>query len=643
MAIREFLQPIICGENSRCTGAIRIKTAMGLLIGAIMSSPVLAVDLTTPESQKQLERSLTEQGINYTVMHEGLDSQRVIMSSRSNLQGLRDALYSSPVQQAFLRELTTITVSGQVPKDKIVELVLESNLATGYRWELADSASNILNQEGDSVYESRGLLGGNVKQIIRAKSTKEGNTETNLVYRRSWQQQDGLRVQTVAASAPNKIIIQLDEIPGVIDLSDPNAKTQNPPEENKKSYGFSTSAALQIAALPAALDWRTTGLTPVRDQGNCGSCWAFATVGALESALKVKSGSTVGNDVNASEQFLVSCNKNSYSCNGGWFAHDYHANTLGNLQTAAGAVLEADMPYTVSNGSCKLVANHPNRISSWSYIAGYAVPSVDQLKTAISNYGPVSAAVCVGSAFQSYRSGSVFSTDESAACGSSKVNHAIVLVGWDDATQSWILRNSWGPGWGEQGYMRIKYNTSNVGFGANYVQVAQGASQSISAISFSPAALTVGGVTTASATATSGLPVSFSSTTPNICSVNGAVVTGIAAGSCTVAANQAGDATYNAAPQVTKTFTVKAKTNQSISAISFSPAALTVSGVTTASATATSGLPVSFRSTTPNICSVNGAVVTGIAAGSCTVAANQAGDATYNAAPQVTKNITVSN
>ncbi|MCC8988293.1 MAG: hypothetical protein LM523_11375, partial [Candidatus Contendobacter sp.] len=167
--------------------------------------------------------------------------------------------------------------------------------------------------------------------------------------------------------------------------------------------------------------------------------------------------------------------------------------------------------------------------------------------------------------------------------------------------------------------------------------------QTISVISFSSTTLIVGNTTTVSATATSGLLVSFRSTTPNICSVNGAVVTGIAAGSCTVAANQAGDATYNAAPQVTKTFTVKAKTNQSISAISFSPAALTVSGVTTASATATSGLPVSFRSTTPNICSVNGAVVTGIAAGSCTVAANQAGDATYNAAPQVTKNITVSN
>ena len=484
-----------------------------------------------------------------------------------------------------------------------------------------------------------------LKQFSFCTVSKEGNTETNLVYRRSWQQQDGLRVQTVAAGAPNKIIIQLDEIPDVIDLSDPNAKTQNPPEENKKSHGFSTSAALQIAALPAALDWRTTGLTPVRDQGSCGSCWAFATVGTLESALKVKSGGSVGNDVNASEQFLVSCNKNSYSCNGGWFAHDYHANTLGNLQTAAGAVLEADMPYTVSNGSCKLVANHPNRIASWGYIAGYAVPSVDQIKAVISSYGPVAAAVCVGSAFQSYRSGAVFSTNESTACGSSKVNHAIVLVGWDDATQSWILRNSWGPNWGEQGYMRIKYNTSNVGFGANYVQVAQGASQSISAISFSPATLTVGGVTTASATANSGLPVSFSSTTTTICSVNGAVVTGIAAGSCTVAANQAGNATYNAAPQVTKTLTVsaKAKTSQSIGAISFSPTTLTVGGATTASAAATSKLAVSFSSKTPAICTVTGATVKGVAAGACIIAADQAGDATYNAAPQVTKTLTVSN
>ena len=182
MSIREFFQGFIRSDNSCCTHSTHIKVALGLLVGAIMSGPVLAADLTTPEAQKKLDRSLTERGVNYTVMHEGLDSQRVIMSSRSNLQWLREALYSSPAQQAFLRDSTIITVSGQVPKDKIVELVLESNLATGYRWELADSASNILTQDGDSVYESRGLLGGNVKQTIRVKSTKRLYKNNTLIF-----------------------------------------------------------------------------------------------------------------------------------------------------------------------------------------------------------------------------------------------------------------------------------------------------------------------------------------------------------------------------------------------------------------------------------------------------------------------------
>jgi hypothetical protein len=183
----------------------------------------------------------------------------------------------------------------------------------------------------------------------------------------------------------------------------------------------------------------------------------------MEAAIKIQS----GQDVDLSEQFLVSCNNNGWSCNGGWWAHDYHMNRLGVNQSQIGAVLESDMPYTATNGTCQVVANHPHKLASWYSIAGYTVPSVDAIKNAISSYGPVAAAVCVGNGFSAYRSG-VFSTNESSACNGG-VNHAIVLTGWDDATQSWVLRNSWGSGWGESGYMRIKWNTSNVGYAANYV------------------------------------------------------------------------------------------------------------------------------------------------------------------------------
>ena len=107
-----------------------------------------------------------------------------------------------------------------------------------------------------------------------------------------------------------------------------------------------------------------------------------------------------------------------------------------------------------------------------------SVADTTAIKTAISTYGPVTAAVCVGNAFSSYTSG-VFSTDETSTCSTGSVNHAIVLVGWDDATQSWLLRNSWGTGWGESGYMRIAYNKSNIGFGASYARYGNTCTYSI--------------------------------------------------------------------------------------------------------------------------------------------------------------------
>jgi hypothetical protein len=93
-----------------------------------------------------------------------------------------------------------------------------------------------------------------------------------------------------------------------------------------------------------------------------------------------------------------------------------------------------------------------------------AVPSVESIQNAIMSFGPVSAAVCVDSNFQQY-AGGVFKPKK--PCNS--VNHAIVLVGWDEPNNAWILRNSWGDSWGEGGYMRIDYSKSKVGYAAVYV------------------------------------------------------------------------------------------------------------------------------------------------------------------------------
>jgi len=225
-----------------------------------------------------------------------------------------------------------------------------------------------------------------------------------------------------------------------------------------------------LQALPSSYDWRAVGLPPVRNQGGCGSCWAFGTVGALESQIMIQSGSAV----DLSEQYLVSCNESGWDCGGGWWAHDYHDWRMPIGETKAGAVLEADFPYVASNATCNSPYDHPYRIDNWSYVPGNE-NDIDEIKQAIYQYGPVAAAVAVGLAFQGYSEG-VFDNDESGSVG---INHAIVLVGWDDAYSwdgetygVWILRNSWGSGWGEGGYMYITYGTSRVGYSANYVEYA---------------------------------------------------------------------------------------------------------------------------------------------------------------------------
>jgi len=149
-----------------------------------------------------------------------------------------------------------------------------------------------------------------------------------------------------------------------------------------------------------------------------------------------------------------------------------------------------------------------------------------------------------------------------------------------------------------------------------------------------------------SATATSGLPVTITSSTPAVCTVSGSTLTLVAAGTCSLSANQSGDASYNAAPTVVNTFTVASAggvvlTSQTITFVS--PGPQQVGTPVSLSASADSGLTVTFASTTPTICTVSGITLTPVAAGNCTITANQAGDSTFAAAATVTRTIAVTN
>jgi inhibitor of cysteine peptidase len=302
--------------------------------------------------------------------------------------------------------------------------------------------------------------------VLQPRAT--GNGSIKLDYRRSFGPTE---------AATRHLRIDLAAQVAALDLSNPA------PTFNKKLALSNDLDALQTPgeqpllpqSLPTSLDWRTSGIVPaVRDQGQAGSCWAFGTVGVIESAIK-KGG---GPMTDLSEQFLVSCNTAGWDgIDGGWTAHMWHFNKLGYNQTAIGAVLESAMPYSdqkQNNGPayCRTALSHPYKLSGWAFVTGSedTMPTVDQIKAAIYTHGPITAGVCADNGWDNY-SGGVYAPTTNECDGST--NHQIILVGWDDATSSWILRNSWGPYWGENGYMRIRWDptgtTSRVGEGTSWV------------------------------------------------------------------------------------------------------------------------------------------------------------------------------
>jgi len=218
--------------------------------------------------------------------------------------------------------------------------------------------------------------------------------------------------------------------------------------------------------LPDSFDWRDLdGCTPIKHQDGCGSCWAFAAVGSFECSILIKDKKTV----DLSEQWLVSCTS-AGSCSGGWPGDASQYMTCGGWTDPcghSGAVYEADFPYEAWDMPCGCPYEHPYCLETWAFIGPeWGIPSIGSIKQAILDYGPVAVCVYVNDAFSAY-DGGIFDD-----CQDKDINHAVCLVGWDDSQGTdgvWILRNSWGTGWGEDGYMRIEYECSRVGYGGLYV------------------------------------------------------------------------------------------------------------------------------------------------------------------------------
>ncbi|XP_053182267.1 procathepsin L-like isoform X1 [Scomber japonicus] len=201
------------------------------------------------------------------------------------------------------------------------------------------------------------------------------------------------------------------------------------------------------AHVPDTIDWREKDyVTSVKDQGQCGSCWAFSSVGALEGQLA----KTTGKLVDLSPQNLVDCSweYGNHGCNGGFMSRAFR------YVMDEGIESEASYPYEGSDEEC--LHNPMNSAANCSDYIFLPEGDEEELKQAVATIGPISVAIDAGqSSFQFYKSG----VYDEPNC-TDVINHAVLVVGYgtENGQDYWLVKNSWGTGYGEEGYIRMSRN-----------------------------------------------------------------------------------------------------------------------------------------------------------------------------------------
>jgi len=223
-------------------------------------------------------------------------------------------------------------------------------------------------------------------------------------------------------------------------------------KQSKKASSASSFMAPANFKAPTSVDWRKQGyVTPVKDQGQCGSCWAFSAIASLEGQHFKKTGQLVS----LSEQNLVDCSGKfgNQGCNGGLMdqAFDY-------IKANKGVDTEASYPYKAVDQKCKFKAANVG-----ATVTGYTdVTSGDEsaLTDAIASVGPISVAIDAShDSFQLYSSGIYNEPD----CSSSELDHGVTAVGYDTSADGdfYIVKNSWAASWGMDGYIQMSRNKNN--------------------------------------------------------------------------------------------------------------------------------------------------------------------------------------
>ena len=254
-------------------------------------------------------------------------------------------------------------------------------------------------------------------------------------------------VSSLSISEREKLILSIEES----DIEELHSTLSTKYNINMESIPSS------LASIPKSFDWRDeegkNWITAIKNQRSCGSCWAFATISAVESKFGINRNNPNLN-VDLSEQDLVSCGTGS--CNG--VSLLFYPSVLNRL-IYDGTVDESCFPYTASDASCE------NKCSNWEDNAHKIIDwkwswnsNMDKIKKLLKENGELITFITVYEDFDWYKSGIY-----DHAYGESRGIHLITIIGYNDEEEYWIIKNSWGTGWGEEGFAKISYDFKSGG------------------------------------------------------------------------------------------------------------------------------------------------------------------------------------
>jgi inhibitor of cysteine peptidase len=306
---------------------------------------------------------------------------------------------------------------------QILDVKLPSQPSTGYVWMVKQNGTLSTLSEVNQSFESNtpdNAIGSAGTTTIQYMPNSAGVTNLELVYARPFEMNDVLNTYSIKVNCAGKY-----DGPA-LELAKPT------PAE----------APMAVMGLPSAFNWQDK-MTSVKNQGSCGSCWAFATTTSFEGVINIWD--NVKYDF--SEQYLVNCHTGSSGCDGG-------SNSAFSMYVSNGPVLETALPYKAVDGTCGTYVHQSQKAKSYSKVTN----TQDAIKQAVYDYGPIYVAIDAGTNFSNAKAGSVLMKSDGTS-----LNHAVTCVGWDDAKGAWLIKNSWGSSYCDKGYVWIGYGVSGVG------------------------------------------------------------------------------------------------------------------------------------------------------------------------------------